>query len=235
MLRKSSAKRIIENNVAFAIGAGLVPVPFLDFGALVTILLRMVQNLAAEYGISADQRKVRHLVIPLLKSPGMPSLVLGGLGSMLKALPFIGILGTGATTILTAALTYATGRVFALHFEKGGDLSNFDLPAQRKIFVREYNSGKKVIHEIRETKKSPDIEHPEKDIPIYLILKPNLGANGKVYLKTYCHGKRPEKYIGTIKALEERYNTKDLQLKESKIIKDHQAVFEEFLQTKFGF
>lgn len=235
MLRKGSAKRIIENNVAFAIGAGLIPIPLLDFGALVTILLRMVQSLAAEYGIDADQRKVRHLVIPLLKSPGMPSLVIGGLGSMLKALPFIGIIGTGATTILTGALTYATGRVFALHFEKGGNLSDFDLLVQRKIFTREFNSGKKVISDIRESTTHPNAEHPEKDIPIYLILKPNLGANGKVYLKTYYHGKRPEKYIGTITALEERYKTKDLQLKESKIIKDHQAVFEEFLQNKFDF
>jgi uncharacterized protein (DUF697 family) len=234
MLRKSSAKRIIENNVAFAIGAGLVPIPFLDFGALIAIQLRMVQNLAAEYGIEADQRKIRHLILPLLKSPGMPSLAIGGLGSLLKAIPFFGIFGTGATTILTGALTYATGRVFALHFEKGGNLSDFDLPAQRKIFVREYNSGKKVISEIRESTNHPDTGHPEKDVPIYLILKPNLGANGKVYLKTYYQGKRPEKYIGTIKALEERYNTKDLQLKENKIIKDHQAAFEAFLQTKFA-
>ena len=234
MLRKNSAKRIIENNVAFAIGAGLVPVPLVDFGALVAILLKMVQDLAAEYGIEADKRRVSRLIIPLLKSPGMPSLAVGGLGSLLKAVPFFGLLGTGATTILVGGLTYATGRVFALHFEKGGDLSDFDLPAQRKIFVREYNSGKNVIHEIRESKNGPDPEHPAKDIPIYLILKPNLGANGKVYLKTYYQGKRPEKYIGTMKALEERYNTKDLQLKENKIIKDHQAVFEEFLQAKFA-
>ena len=234
MLRKSSAKRIIEKNVALAIGAGLVPIPFLDFGALVAILLKMVQDLASEYGIDADERKIRHLIVPLLKSPGMPSLAVGGLGSMLKALPVIGLLGTGATTVLTGTLTYATGRVFALHFEKGGNLSDFDLMAQRKIFVREYHSGKKVISELRESKTHTEAETPEKDVPIYLILKPNLGANGKVYLKTYYQGKRPEKYIGTMKALEERYHTKDLQLKESKIIKDHQAAFEAFLQEKYA-
>jgi len=235
MLRKSSAKRIIERNVAFSIGAGLVPIPLLDFGVLVTILLNMVQNLAAEYNIDVDKRKIRNLIIPLLKSPGISSLAVGGLGSMFKIFPLLGAVGIGATTVLVGALTYATGRVFALHFEKGGDLSDFDLMAQRKIFIREYYLGKKAINEIRETTNHSETEHLEKDhLPIYLILKPKLGANGKVYLKSYYKGKRPEKYIGAMKALEERCNTKDLQLKEAKIIKEHQIIFEEYIQSKYG-
>jgi len=234
MLRKSSAKKIIEKNVAFAIGAGLVPVPFVDFGVLVTILLKMVQELATEYELDVDQRKLRSMIIPLVKSPGISTLAVGGLSSLMKVLPVVGVVGMGATTLFVGALTYATGRVFALHFEKGGNLADFDLYAQRKIFVREYQSGKKAIHDIRDSAGTNEPVDELKDIPIYLILKPNLGANGKVYLKTYYKGKRPEKYIGTIKSLEERYNTKDLQLKETRIIKDHQDVFEAYIKEKMG-
>jgi len=233
MLRKSSAKRIIEKHVAFAIGAGLVPIPLVDFGVLVTILLKMVHELAEDYGMDVDQRRLKSLIIPLLKSPGLSSLAVGGVASLMKVIPVVGMVAMSATTLLVGALTYATGRVFALHFEKGGNLADFDLTSQRKIFIREYHSGKKAIHEIRETASPAEAEDELKSMPIYLILKPNLGANGKVYLKTYFKGKRPEKYIGTLKALEERYHTKDLQLKEARIVKDHQEAFEVFVREKF--
>jgi uncharacterized protein (DUF697 family) len=235
MLRKPAARRIIEKHVAFAIGAGLVPIPLVDFWALVAVIIKMVKDLAEEYGIEVDQRRIRDLILPLLKSPGLSSLAIAGLGSFLKALPFVGMAGAGATTILVGALTYATGRVFALHFEKGGNLHDFDLRSQRKIFLKEYHLGKKTIHDIRSSasKKNAEATHEDKEFPIYLILKPNLGTHGKVYLKTYYAGKRPEKYIGTMRSMEERYQTKDLQLKENQILRDYKEEFVQYVRSKF--
>lgn len=233
-IRKTSAKRNIEKSVAFAMGAGLVPIPFVDFGALVAILIKMVQNLAKDYNIEADRRKLQAIILPLLKSPGITSLAIAGLGSLAKFIPGAGVaIGAGTTAVIIGTLTYATGRVFALHFEKGGDLYDFNLAAQKKIFVREFRSGKKMITKIKVNKPATEeVKDPIKEIPIYLILKPNLGANGKVYLKTYYKGKRYEKYLGTIKTLEERYETSDLQDKEDNIVEDHQNVFHDYVRAK---
>ena len=233
-IKKPAARQIIEKNVAFAMGAGLVPIPLLDLGALITIQITLVQSLAKEYHIESDRRTLRKVIVPLLKSPGISTWAVGGLGSLAKCIPGFGSLaGAGTMAILIGALTYATGRVFALHFERGGTLDDFNIRAQRKIFAKEFNSGKHIIRQINPVSHSEtNSEDPFANLPIYLILKPNLGTNGKVYLKTYCQGTRPEKYIGTVTALQERYKTTDLQSREDAIIQDYRDAFIEHIREK---
>jgi len=237
VIKRASAREIIERNVAFAMGAGLVPIPIVDLGALVTIQIKMVQSLAKVYRIDSDQRRLRRIIYTLLKSPGASTWAVGGLGSLAKLMPGVGsVLGAGAVAVLIGALTYATGRVFALHFERNGTLEDFNLKNQSKIYRREFSSGKKLVKHINIKAKSTEPARDERfaEINIYLILKPKLGPNGKVYLKTYFEGKRPEKYIGTMRALEEKYETEDLTGKEELIIEDYRETFVEYLQHKFS-
>jgi uncharacterized protein (DUF697 family) len=234
-IKKSEAKQIIERNVAFAMGAGILPIPILDFGALATIQIKMVQNLAREYNIQPDEKELRRIILLLLKSPGISTWIVGGLCSFSKVIPGLGsAIGGGTMAILIGALTYATGRVFALHFEKKGSLQDFDLKSQSRIFRREFNAGKSAVKKIN-IRKENEPQKPEdrfKDINLYLILKPKLGPNGKVYVKTYLMGKHLEKYLGTMKSFEEKYQVDDLKLVEDRIIEDSRPAFVEYLIEK---
>ena len=233
-IKRASARAIIEKNVAFAMGAGLVPIPIVDLGALLTIQIKMVQSLARVYQIDSDQRRLRPIILSLLKSPGISTWAVGGLASLAKLMPGVGsVVGAGTMAIVIGGLTYATGRVFALHFERNGTLADFNLKSQSKIYRREFTSGKKLVKSMKAAAKPDEAnEDPFAEINIYLILKPKLGPNGKVYLKTYYQGKRPEKYIGTMRALEERYQTKDLSAKEEAIVEDFRATFIDYLKER---
>jgi uncharacterized protein (DUF697 family) len=69
-------------------------------------------------------------------------------------------------------------------------------------------------------------------LKIYCILKPNIGKYGKVYLKTYMGGRRPEKYLGTIDEFKIRYGVENLETVKDRIIEDHREMFAHYVDTR---
>ena len=67
---------------------------------------------------------------------------------------------------------------------------------------------------------------------IYCIMKPNIGKYGKVYLKTYVDGQRPEKYLGTFDELKARYGVAELETVKGRIIDDYREMFLLYLATR---
>ncbi len=128
--REDVARLVIQNHAAYAAGAGLVPIPVLDFAAVTAVQVDMVRALARIYEVRFDDALGKALVGSVL---GASATRVGA--SMVKALPVVGTLaGLAASVGLGATSTWALGQLFQAHFEEQGTLEDFDPEAARPVY-----------------------------------------------------------------------------------------------------
>jgi uncharacterized protein (DUF697 family) len=119
----------------YAAGAGVIPVPIVDFAAISAIELKMVCEVATVYGVPFSRDRVRPLVSSLIGAYMATRLGYGAGAVFLKTIPLFGpVLGTLAVPGFAAGLTWAVGRVFVQHFASGGTFLNFDPEQVRAYF-----------------------------------------------------------------------------------------------------
>jgi uncharacterized protein (DUF697 family) len=142
------AKEIIKHNVAWSAGAGMLPVPGLDFVAITGVQLKMVNELCGAYNIPFKKALARPIIVSLIGSLGATMLAPLVATTSLKLIPGFGLLFSGTALAATsAAITYGVGQLFMDHFQNGGTLENFNLIAGRGVFKKKV---KDVIHETAE-------------------------------------------------------------------------------------
>jgi len=132
------ATEAIKKYSLYSAGAGLIPMPLVDFAAISVIQLKMLKQVSAIYGVPFDADRVRSIVAALIG--GLAGTNLGyGLGrNLLKAVPVVGpVLGGFSVSAMGGAVTWAMGRVFMQHFASGGTLLDFDPDAMRQHFKAE--------------------------------------------------------------------------------------------------
>jgi len=132
------ATEAIKKYSLYSAGAGLIPVPLVDFAAISAIQIKMLKQVSSIYEIPFDDERGRSIVAALIG--GLAGTNLGyGLGrNLLKAVPFVGpVLGGFSVSAMGGAVTWAVGRVFMQHFASGGTLLDFDPDAMRQHFKRE--------------------------------------------------------------------------------------------------
>jgi uncharacterized protein (DUF697 family) len=132
------ARRVLNKRVLAASGMGMIPSPALDLAAITIIQLELIKSLAEIYQVPF-RRDWGKSVLAGLTAGAAPLIVAPALGSLLKMIPVIG-LPAGALSVsgAGAAMTYAVGRVFIMHFESGGTLLDFDPRSMRKYFRDEF-------------------------------------------------------------------------------------------------
>jgi uncharacterized protein (DUF697 family) len=132
------ATEAIKKYSLYSAGAGLIPMPLVDFAAISVIQLKMLKQVSSIYDVPFDADRGRSIVAALIG--GLAGTNLGyGLGrNLLKAVPLIGpVLGGFSVSAMGGAVTWAVGRVFMQHFASGGTLLDFDPDAMRQHFKRE--------------------------------------------------------------------------------------------------
>jgi uncharacterized protein (DUF697 family) len=140
--RHAAAGKIIASATKWSAAAALIPVPLLDLAALATVQSRMVVDLAVLYGESANKEVARGLVSVLLGTIAPASLAGAVAGSGIKAMPGVGTaLGAASMAAFSGAATYAIGKVFVRHFEKGGSLMGFSAEAVTEDLKAEFAKG----------------------------------------------------------------------------------------------
>jgi uncharacterized protein (DUF697 family) len=139
----AEAARVISKAVKWSAAAAIVPVPYLDLVALGAVQVRMVRDLAQAYGVDADSETTKVAVSALLGTLA-PAFVSGSLlGSSLKLVPVGGtILGSVGLAAFGSAATYAVGKIFVGHFEKGGTLSSFSAESVEEDLKKEFAAAK---------------------------------------------------------------------------------------------
>lgn len=133
------ADKIIKKYAFGSSLAGFIPVSILDVIVLVYVQRIMLYRLSKLYGIPFKRNLVRVWITTLTSG------VASEAGSVLKVFPGVGTLvgGAGMAT-LGVASTYAVGKVFQKHFEKGGTLEDFDPEKSRNALDAEKEKGKEL-------------------------------------------------------------------------------------------
>ena len=78
---EEGASKITNRYVLWAMGAGLVPIPIVDFAAIVGVQLKMLSSLAKYYGVDFSEERGKSVVSSLVGSVAADSLAYGSVGS----------------------------------------------------------------------------------------------------------------------------------------------------------
>lgn len=137
-LRLTQANDIIKRNMLWSAGAGVLPVPLLELVAITGLELKLIKELADLYGAEFRKGVAKSIVLSLVGSLGSVTIGQALALSGLRAIPILGqVVGLAAIPGMAAALTYAVGKVFVMHFEAGGTLLDFN-PAEMRDYFREH-------------------------------------------------------------------------------------------------
>ena len=139
------AHKIVKRYMFWSAGAALVPVPVADLIAVSGVQLKMLADISKVYNIPFEKSRVQAVVGSLIGYILPYTFSVGLIGSLLKAIPGVGVLvGVPSFALFAAAYTWALGRVFITHFESGGTFLNFDPEAVKEHFRAQFEEGKKV-------------------------------------------------------------------------------------------
>jgi uncharacterized protein (DUF697 family) len=139
------ADRIVRQNMLWAAGGGLIPVPMLDIVAITAVELKMLKELAALYDVPFREDRIKSILVSLMAGLGASALGAVISVSLLKSVPILGaVSGYIAVPGAAAAFTYAVGKVFLQHFASGGTFLDFEPKKVREHFARQFEEGKVV-------------------------------------------------------------------------------------------
>lgn len=139
--RHARAASIISSSAAWSAAAGAVPLPLLDLVAVGAVQGKMVIDLASLYEQPASGEVARGMVSVLLGTLFPAGLTSALVGSGAKLFPVGALFGMASMAALSAAATYAIGKVFVRHFEKGGSLASFSPEAIKEELQREFSEA----------------------------------------------------------------------------------------------
>lgn len=160
--RYERALRIRRNYTWFSMGAGLIPVPFVDFAAISGLQLKMIYDLCKLYETPFKEQRGKAIIAALLGYIVPDSLTRGILGTMMRSIPVVGpITGALSMPIFTGATTYAIGSVFIRHFEMGGTLLDFEPEKVKEYFKQKFEEGKKFAESLTTRQKGEPKAEPK--------------------------------------------------------------------------
>jgi uncharacterized protein (DUF697 family) len=143
--RDQTAAELVNRYSAWAAAAGVIPVPFVDMIAVGGVQLKMLRELAAIYEVEFSEnigKSVTAALIGAVVPAGAAPAAAMGVVSALKFIPIVGSAIASVTMpALSAAATYAVGKVFIQHFASGGTLLDFN-PQDYREFMREQARAK---------------------------------------------------------------------------------------------
>ena len=141
--KRNEAIKILESYIPWSVAAGIIPIPVMDLAAIIAVQLSMLAKIGDCYGVPFKKQAAKSATTTLMAGCLQQTLAL----SLFSSVKFIPVIGQVASvTILpavTAAGTYALGRVFISHFEAGGTFINFEPSKMRKQFNSDFAKAKK--------------------------------------------------------------------------------------------
>ncbi len=143
--RQDEASSIIKNHMMWSMGAGLIPVPIVDWFAVSAIQLDMIRQLATLYDIDFKQTEGKARITALTGTG------LARIGARaVKFIPGVGsVLGGVTMAVLSGATSYALGEAFKKHFETGGTLLDFDPARFKKYYDEKFEKGKDLAKDMQ--------------------------------------------------------------------------------------
>ncbi len=155
MSKDTQADVVVKSHVMLSMGAGLVPIPYVDMVAVTAVQMGMLKQLARVYGAKVDDTTFERFIAGLVGS------VAARFGaSMVKTIPVVGtLLGGLSMAVLSGASTYAVGQVASMAFKDGRDLDAVDMKKAKKDFDDAFEKGKTYAQQFDkdDIKRSKDV------------------------------------------------------------------------------
>jgi uncharacterized protein (DUF697 family) len=140
---EQKALKLTRRYSLWSMGGGLIPIIGLDLVAIVAAQIKMVHEMSKIYGVEFKENRAKSIVTSLIGSLGIVPIGTGLFFSALKLIPFVGSLAaTVALPVSAGGITYATGKVFILHFESGGTFLDFNAEKMKKAYRAMFDEGK---------------------------------------------------------------------------------------------
>lgn len=151
--KTDTANDLVKKWMWWTMGAGLIPVPFVDLAAVSGVQIKMLSDLSHLYDVKFSENKGKSIVSALLGSVVPNSLARGSVGSILKMIPLIGpVMGGLSMSLFSGAATYAIGKSFIQHFESGGTFLDFDPVKVKDYFFAKFEEGKDLAKDMEDKK-----------------------------------------------------------------------------------
>jgi len=142
--RHDDAEKILSSALGWSAAAGFVPLPVLDVAALATVQVKMVNKLNTLYNQQASGELARGIISVLLGTLAPVKATEFVLLSGAKSIPVIGtVAGSLSMAAFGTAATYAIGKVFIRHFERGGTIASLDVEAVKEELKAEFAQAAK--------------------------------------------------------------------------------------------
>ncbi|MEM9824537.1 MAG: DUF697 domain-containing protein [Bacteroidota bacterium] len=156
-LKREKAENIINRHVLYSMGAGAIPIPLVDLGAVTAVQLDMIKQICENYDIDFNEVTGKSFIASLTGS-----LFARYGASLVKAVPGIGsLLGGISMVVMSGASTYAVGQVCTSLLEGNIDLDNFDVDKARQMFDKEFKKGKEVAQDLKDKHEAEKESTPE--------------------------------------------------------------------------
>jgi len=153
--REKKALKIVKNHMWWSMGAGLIPVPFVDLVAVSGVQLKMIAEISKIYDVPFQEGRGKAVVGALIGYIVPSSMSFGLVGSMLKAVPVVGVLvGAPSMALFCGASAWALGKVFIQHFESGGTFLTFSPAEVKDHFQKLFEEGRKMAATMEKEKKA---------------------------------------------------------------------------------
>jgi len=143
--QQERAFKTVRKYIYWSMGAGMIPIPFVDLTAVSGVQLKMIADLAKIYDVRFQKNAVKATIGALSGFVLPHALACGFVGTMFKAVPVIGFIAGGTSmSLFCGAYAWALGNVFIQHFESGGTFLDFDPEAVKEYFKAKFEEGKTV-------------------------------------------------------------------------------------------
>jgi uncharacterized protein (DUF697 family) len=143
--KEQQTLKTVKNYMWWSMGAGLIPVPWADLAAVAAVQLKMLAEISKIYGVPFQENRGKAAIGSLVGFVLPHAMAFGAVGSLLKAIPVVGVLaGAPAMALFCGAYTWALGNVFIQHFESGGTFLTFDPEKVKEHFQARFEEGRKV-------------------------------------------------------------------------------------------
>lgn len=158
-LQQKLKKRLVKSQELikqYAFGSsltGFIPIPFLDTVGLIGVQRIMLLHLSKLYDVPFS-RNAAGIILSSLMGGVASRAAAPFASSALKLLPGVGtaISGTSMAT-MSAASTYAVGKIFQQHFEQGGTLENFNLEQAKSELNNKMQEGQQAYKSYKKQSK----------------------------------------------------------------------------------
>jgi len=143
--KEQKGLKTVKKYMWWSMGAGLIPVPFLDLAAVSGVQLKMLADLSEIYEVPFQKSRVKAVVGSLIGSVVPTAVSYGTFGSLCKTVPVVGtVAGTTTMVLFSGASAWALGKVFIQHFESGGTFLDFKPEEVKEYFKAQFEEGRKM-------------------------------------------------------------------------------------------